>query len=263
MSELGRTTVYKPITLRAAHNQGVNPGSFARALPADGGTGPVLIRNPSGRLTPTVRTVLFQPMDQDKAVTLRERMLDAAGAVVVRQGIANLTLEAVAAEAGMSKGGLLHHFPNKDRLVEALVTRCADHWREGSARAYESTPEGPGRMARALLSHLGDAPAWTEQCQRSSSAAFAALAQNPQLIEPMRAVYSELRQRVAEDGLAPGVGETVLVAMDGLWLNRVLGLAPVDQDRMNQIRRALETLITPASPPDDRAGAAGPSRSTK
>lgn len=191
-------------------------------------------------------------MGRAKADTLRDRMLDAAEAVVVRQGIANLTLEAVAAEAGMSKGGLLHHFPNKDRLVEALVTRCAEHVREGSAQAYQCTPEGPGRMARALLGHLGNAREWTEQCQRSSSATFAALALNPRLIEPMRAVYSELRQRIAEDGLPPGVGETVLAALDGLWLNRVLGLAPVDQGRMDQIRQALESLVAQSRRPAPR-----------
>jgi AcrR family transcriptional regulator len=173
-------------------------------------------------------------------------MLDAAETVVVRQGIANLTLDAVAAEARMSKGGLLHYFPNKDRLVEALVTRCAEHWRAGFVEAYENTEEGPGRMARALLGHLGDARAWTQQCQQSSSAAFAALAQNPRLIEPMRGVYAELRRRLTEDGLAPGAGETILVAMDGLWLNRVLGLAPVDQQRMDRIRHTLETLLIPA-----------------
>jgi AcrR family transcriptional regulator len=185
-------------------------------------------------------------MPRERNATLKDRMLDAAEAVVVRQGIANLTLEAVAAEARMSKGGLLHYFPNKDRLVEGLVTRCAEHWREGFAQAYESEPEGPGRMARALLCHLSDTQGWTEQCQQSSSAVFAALAQNPRLIEPMRAVYGELRQRLADDGSGPGIGETVLVAMDGLWLNRVLGLAPVDKQRMDRIRRTLETLLSPA-----------------
>jgi AcrR family transcriptional regulator len=187
-------------------------------------------------------------------------MLDAAEAVVVRQGIANLTLDAVAAEAKMSKGGLLHYFPSKDRLIESLVARCAECWRDGFNRACEAAPAGPGRMARALLSHLADTQGWSEQCQRSSSAAFAALAQNPNLIEPMRATYGELRQRLAEDGLAPGVAETVLVAMDGLWLNRVLGLAPVDQERMDMIRRALETLVIPAPRAARLAPAAGRGR---
>jgi AcrR family transcriptional regulator len=187
-------------------------------------------------------------MDPDQPVTAKDRMLDAAEAVVVRQGISNLTLEAVAAAARISKGGLLHYFPNKDRLVEAMVARCAEHWRAGTLESYESVPEGPGRMARALLSLLADTRGWTQQCQQSSSAAFAALVQNPQLIEPMRAVYGELRQRLTEDGLGPGIGETILVAMDGLWLNRVLGLAPVDQQRMDRIRHALEALLTPAPP---------------
>lgn len=182
------------------------------------------------------------PPHEDPA-TLRDRMLDAAEAVVVRQGIGNLTLEAVAANAGMSKGGLLHHFPTKDRLIEGMVTRCAGNWRACAIGAFDDTPPGPGRMARAMLSHLDNAQEWTDQCQRSSSAVFAALVQNPALIEPMRGVYGELRAKMAEDKLAPGVGEVVCAAMDGLWLYRVLGLATVDQGLMTRIRRVLETLM--------------------
>jgi len=172
------------------------------------------------------------------------KLLDAAEAVVVRQGIANLTLDAVAAEAGMSKGGLLHHFPTKDRLVEALVARSAENWRACYMEAYGRAPEGPGRMARALLSYcLSDAQGWTDQLRHSSSAVFAALAQNPSLIEPMRAVYSDLHRRLAEDGLPPGVGETIAAAIDGLWLDWVLGLAPVNQEVVVRVRIALEDML--------------------
>jgi AcrR family transcriptional regulator len=180
---------------------------------------------------------------------LQDKLLDAAEAVVVRQGIANLTLDAVAAEAGMSKGGLLHHFPTKDRLVEALVTRSAENWRACYMEAYARTPEGPGRMARALLNHcLSDAQGWTDQLRHSSSAVFAALAQNPSLIEPMRAVYSDLHRRIAEDGLPPGVGEAIAAALDGLWLDWVLGLAPVNQEVMVRVRIALEDMLARSKP---------------
>jgi AcrR family transcriptional regulator len=180
---------------------------------------------------------------------LRDPLLDAAEAVIVRQGIASLTLDAVAAEAGMSKGGLLHHFPTKDRLVEALVTRTAEHIRAHHEEAYERTPEGPGRMARALLSTgLADVNCWSDQCRRSSSAVFAALAQNPSLIEPMRAAYGDLHRRIAEDDLPPGVGEAVLAAVDGLWLYWVLGLVPVDQKMIVRLRQALEDMLASAKP---------------
>ncbi len=180
---------------------------------------------------------------------LQDTMLDAAEAVVVRQGIANLTLDAVAAEAGISKGGLLHHFPTKDRLVEAMVTRCAENWRATYLEAYERAPEGPGRMARALLDHcLTDAQSWTEELRRSSSAVFAALAQNPALIQPMRAVYDDLHRRIAEDGLPPGVGEAVVAATDGLWLDWVLGLVPVNQELVGRVRSALDDMLARATP---------------
>lgn len=188
-------------------------------------------------------------MERANANKPLDTLLDAAEAVVVRQGIANLTLDAVAAEAGMSKGGLLHHFPNKDRLIAALVTRSAENWRACFTEGYERTAEGPGRMTRALLNHcLSDAQGWTEELQRSSSACFAALAHNPALIQPMRAVYTDLHRRVAEDGLPPGVGEAVAAAIDGLWLYWVLGLAPVNQELVVRVRTALEDMLARSTP---------------
>jgi hypothetical protein len=109
-------------------------------------------------------------------------------------------------------------------------------------------------MTKALLKGcLADAKSWTEQLRRSSSAVFAALAQDPSLIEPMRAAYSDLHRRVAEDGLPPGVGETVVTAIDGLWLYWVLGLVPVDQPFMNRLRTALEELLARSQPQPSRS----------
>jgi AcrR family transcriptional regulator len=176
-------------------------------------------------------------------------LLDAAEAVIVRDGIASLTLEAVAAQAGASKGGLLHHFPNKDRLVEALVVRTAAAIRAHHDQAYLSTPEGPGRMARALLdATLRDMNEWCVGCRQGSAAAFAALAHNPSLIEPMRAAYGDLHRRVAEDGLPEGVGDAVVAAIDGLWLYWVLGLVPVDQAMIARVRKALQNILSQAAP---------------
>lgn len=176
-------------------------------------------------------------------------LLDAAEKVVVQRGIANLTLEAIAVEAGMSKGGLLHHFPNKDRLIEAMVIRHAEGWRNCYMEGYASAAEGPGRMTRGLMNRcLTDAQCWTEQLRRSTSAVFAALAQNPSLIEPMRGAYADLHERLLDDGLPSGIADAVVTAIDGLWLYWVLGLVPVNQERMDRLRRGLETLLAPFVP---------------
>jgi len=171
-------------------------------------------------------------------------ILDAAEQVVAQRGIGSLTLDSVAAQAGISKGGLLHHFPSKDALVEAMVTRQAECWRTVYRQAYEQTAPGPGRMSRAILTHcLSDAKCWTEELRSGTSAVFAALAQNPSLIQPMRAVYEELHAQIADDGLPPGVGEAVIAAIDGLWLDWVLGLVPLDQARVVRVRLVLEALV--------------------
>ena len=55
--------------------------------------------------------------------TTRDALLDAADHIVASRGVARLTLEEVAREAGVSKGGLLYHFKSKDALTEAMIGR--------------------------------------------------------------------------------------------------------------------------------------------
>lgn len=54
-------------------------------------------------------------------IDTRERILAALRAVLARGGASAVTLESVAAEAGISKGGLLYHFKNKEALYAGLL----------------------------------------------------------------------------------------------------------------------------------------------
>lgn len=56
-------------------------------------------------------------------IRLYQQLLESAAMIAGRDGIAALSLNAVAREAGVSKGGLLHHFPNKQALIYALFAR--------------------------------------------------------------------------------------------------------------------------------------------
>ena len=53
----------------------------------------------------------------------RDAMLDAAERVVVRDGAAKLSLDAVATEAGISKASVLYDYKTKHALIRALVER--------------------------------------------------------------------------------------------------------------------------------------------
>ncbi len=98
----------------------------------------------------------------------RDRVLDAYETLLIEHGSAAATLDAVAAAAEVSKGGLLYHFASKDALVTGLLNRLrersatdADHIRAapGGAVAYyvrTSAPGGaiPGGVTRTYLAVL-------------------------------------------------------------------------------------------------------------
>ncbi|MDI9902413.1 TetR/AcrR family transcriptional regulator [Rhodococcus sp. IEGM 1409] len=72
----------------------------------------------------------------------RTQILEAATRVVEREGVKSVTFDSVAAEAGMTKGGLLYHFASREDLVQAIHQYLADEWEAGlSAAAGKSASE--------------------------------------------------------------------------------------------------------------------------
>lgn len=59
-------------------------------------------------------------------VSTRDRILNAAEGLVLKQGFNATTLEAILGEAGASKGAFFHHFASKEALGNALVERYAE-----------------------------------------------------------------------------------------------------------------------------------------
>ena len=80
-------------------------------------------------------------------------------------------MDACAAHARVSKGGLLYHFPSKDALILGLVERTCQRWRADYTAAIQAEPAGPGRVPRALVNMcLGSKESCSETCRRSSVA---------------------------------------------------------------------------------------------
>jgi len=73
----------------------------------------------------------------------RNAVLDAFESMLIEVGERGATLDAVAARAGVSKGGLLYHYPNKEALVAALLDRF-DTLAQEEIEAMKTAPEGAG-----------------------------------------------------------------------------------------------------------------------
>ena len=57
---------------------------------------------------------------------VQQNLLDAAEAVLAREGLAGVTIREVAAEAGVAPMGVYNRFGSKDGLIGALVMRSFD-----------------------------------------------------------------------------------------------------------------------------------------
>ena len=150
----------------------------------------------------------------------RGRLLDAAIAVIRTKGAQALTLEAVAAEAGVSKGGLLYHFKSKRDLLDGLVARWLDEWQEEIERA---APERGFEAAYVQASHLGEAG---EPERAAEFGLIAALIAEPDALEVVRERYAAWQARLEHDAEDPVEATVVRLAADGLWLADLLGFAP-------------------------------------
>jgi AcrR family transcriptional regulator len=80
----------------------------------------------------------------------RARILDAAIDCLIEGGFTNATTPRIQARAGISHGGLLHHFPSRGALLVAaaqhLATRRLAITREQAEEITRTHPEGPERV---------------------------------------------------------------------------------------------------------------------
>ena len=170
----------------------------------------------------------------------RESLLDAAAVVVSRGGPAALTLDAVAARAGVSKGGLLYHFPTKRALVEAMLTR----WTDGFTAEVEAAAAGDtraGAWTRAYARAAGSATAADDEIA-DQIAMLAVLAEAPERLDAVRERYAVWQARFGADGIDTADATLVRLAADGLWFSQLLGLAPPEGELLERVRARLEEL---------------------
>jgi AcrR family transcriptional regulator len=169
----------------------------------------------------------------------RNALLDAAEMVVLAVGAGHLTLDAVADKAGVSKGGLIYHFPSKEALLEAMMTRLLARFNERQAKAAESLPPGVRRELQAYVAASLTDP---EETKRLSAAILAVVANNPRLLAPVQEYFRQWFAGLPDSGLGFGRAAVISLAVDGLWLLEMLQLSPLDRRRREEVAQELFRL---------------------
>lgn len=175
----------------------------------------------------------------------RTEILEAGSRVVQREGVTALTYESVAQEAGVTKGGLLYHFPSREALLLALHEHVAGQWEAAMEADAGGTAAEVDAGSRFLAyARLHDTPARAELLlmleaseDQAASAVWEAAHERwaPPVPQSAGAEPSAGAAEGREHDAAAVRAFLARLAADGLWLYEALdeeGLDPALHERL-------------------------------
>lgn len=175
----------------------------------------------------------------------RTKILDAAIRVVQDDGVGAVTFDSVAAEAGLTRGGIMYHFPSRDELLSALHQYQAASWEaaiieQAGTSADDATPDERLR-------------AYVRVCAQSATRAELQLAleatTTPEHMAPWEAVlerWTPLAEPDDDGALGPDDMLRLLgrLAADGLWVYEALSARPLPAALREELADRIARLAT-------------------
>lgn len=167
----------------------------------------------------------------------KRQILAAAAEIVRHDGASALTLEASAVRAGVSKGGLLYHFPSKTELLRSLIHTLIEEFEALQSVHIARDSNKKNMWLRAYVS----ASAEFSDSNELAFGLIAAVAEDPNLLEPLGQRYELWDLAMASEGADPIMSYIIRLAVDGMWFGSVMKLGePPIELRPAIIERLLE-----------------------
>jgi len=168
------------------------------------------------------------------------RIIHAAMAIAHSEGARHLTIDAVTVKSGLSKGGVLYHFPSKTALLEGLVIHTLEAVREQIATHMSHLQGHPNATLHALSRLLGDV---LDETLTLPVALLAASAENPALLEPVRAEFRVIWNAIRSETTDKPRALVIWHALEGMQFMNLMGLTPGDKTQLRQCLAEIKTMI--------------------
>ncbi|MCC9197188.1 TetR/AcrR family transcriptional regulator [Arthrobacter sp. zg-Y820] len=149
-------------------------------------------------------------------ISTRDRILSAYEELLINEGPRGATMDAVVALAGVSKGGLLYHFKNKEALAAALIARL-EELAAADIEAMGTDPEGPSR-------YLVRESVYVDSALDRALIGVVRLAQasDPEASAMLERIHRNWMQLILEEVGNPAIARAILLLGDGLYYNEGL-----------------------------------------
>ncbi len=152
------------------------------------------------------------------AAETKKIILAAARKIAVKDGVAQLTIEAVAKQAGVSKGGVLYHYPSKKKLIMALMDQYVAHLNQELETALEKNQDKPYALVHAFIDWFKRRDGIAPENRDWGAAIFTVQSFDMSLMEPLHQWYRNLFQKIresVEDNAKTTLG---VIALEGFFM---------------------------------------------
>jgi AcrR family transcriptional regulator len=171
----------------------------------------------------------------------RTAIIEAAHRVAERQGGADFSYETTASEAGLTKAGVLYHFPCREDLVLAVVEFVAQAWEEAMLGALD-VPFEEATAAQRIRAYVEVAA--RDDVSRADFAVYADALCRPAHVGPWNEVFSrwfDLEGCTADERARLTCAR---FAADGLWVAKATGTMPPSAAEHDALVSLLVSLTT-------------------
>lgn len=169
----------------------------------------------------------------------RDQVLDAARRIVATRGAGHLTFEELAAESGITRGGITYHFPTKQDLLKGLIEADILDWDKAS-EALEAECPCP-RLAAYIGQVRCNLDATDAGYRRYVSGLMSAAMVDPGLLDPIR----DYQKRKYSDWNWDDqnlMRYVLLLAAEGVFWQDFFDLNPLPPEVRARVRVLIERL---------------------
>ncbi|ALP68566.1 TetR/AcrR family transcriptional regulator [Paraburkholderia caribensis] len=154
--------------------------------------------------------------------------MEVAIQLIQEAGVEALTYEALAERAGMTKGGVLYHFPNREELNRAVREYVRERYRAARWESTERLPPGPSRNLK------GWAMSSLHNRSRLDAVSAKIMTSGMWDADEGRAHHLERFGRISK-GVGFDRAAVVYLATEGLWFLELAGFSPFTKKERKHI----------------------------
>lgn len=172
-------------------------------------------------------------------MSTKKQLIEAASRVILSKGVNNLTLNAVAEEAKVSKGGLLYHYGTKDALIIAMN----QHVIEGFHSYIQENVDKGYSYHKAYLQATLEMVSERTSLFDITTSLLAAIATNHDVLDLWREEYKFLNDKFSQEDYPHTYTLLVKSVCDGLWFSKLFHFDHMNHEDEQEVISYILNLI--------------------